>query len=610
MTLKGDKIGGNTQGISDFWLEQLTDLAKLRIPKDRLFSEELAFSMAKITQSLAVEVCVYIDRRGRVVHTQVGDNRSVSLEFMKQRTARHHLSGLRCVHTHPNGSGMLSDVDLTSMPILRFDAMIAIGVDVAAKKDEYLLKSVGVAFGVLGDAKPQPFLCKNIHAALGLDFLEMVAVIEKTAAKTITHYEIGEKTTRALLVNITGKNSEEQARNSLAELAELAKTAGLLVADSILQKKPSPDVATFVGRGKAEELRFLAQITEVDSLVFDSELTPVQMRNLENITGRAIIDRSMLILDIFARRAMSNEGKLQVELAQLKYMMPRLVGKGEVLSRLGGGIGTRGPGETKLEVDRRVIRGRIHDLEKKLDAVVKTRQLHRQRRQRENMAVVALVGYTNAGKSTLLNALTQAEVPAEDKLFATLDTTTRKLELPSGRQILLSDTVGFIRNLPHHLVAAFRATLEEVCEADLLLHVIDSSSPEVEEQAAAVHEVLADLQCADKVTISVLNKADKLENECEMRFLTGHFENGIAISAKEKQGIDELLQMIAALLPQKDRELNILLPYAAGGDLSLIHEAGKVLTEEYEAEGIAVKAIVPNEIYGKLTAKYPPKKSS
>ena len=607
MALKGDKIGGNTQGISEFWLEQLEELAAIRIPKDQLFSEELAFRMAKITQNLSVEICVYIDRRGRVVHTQVGDKHSVSLETMSQRTAQHHLSGIRCVHTHPNGSGVLSDVDLTSMPILRFDAMIALGVDVDVKKDDYLLKTVGVAFGVLGEAKPQPFLCKNIHAAMGLDFLEMVSAIEKTAAKDLTHHELGEKITRALLVNITGKSADEQAKNSLAELAELAKTAGLTVVDSILQKKPSPDVATFVGKGKAEELRFLTQIMEVDSLVFDSELTPVQMRNLENITGRAIIDRSMLILDIFAQRAMSNEGKLQVELAQLKYMMPRLVGKGEVLSRLGGGIGTRGPGETKLEVDRRVIRGRINDLEKKLDAVVKTRQLHRQHRQKENMPVVALVGYTNAGKSTLLNALTQAEVLAEDKLFATLDTTTRKLELPSGRQILLSDTVGFIRNLPHHLVAAFRATLEEVCEADLLLHVMDSSSPEIEEQAVAVNEVLAGLKCQDKVTISVLNKADKLENDCEIKFLTGHFDNGIAVSAREKRGIDELLQMIAALLPQKDRELNILLPYAAGGDLSMIHEVGKVLAEEYVEDGIAVKAIVPNEIYGKLTGKYPRK---
>ena len=604
MALKGDKISGNKKGVSDFWLGQLEELSEIKVPKDQLFSEELAWKMADITRNLECEICVYIDRRGRVVHTQIGDKHSVSLETMTKRNAKHHLSGLRCVHTHPNGNGMLSDVDLTSMPMLKFDAMIAIGVDIKAKKDDYLLKTVGVAFGVLGDSKPQPFLCKNIHVAMGLDFLEMVAAIEKAAAKTMTHYELTDKDTRALLINITGKNTDEQAKSSLEELADLADTAGLVVVDTILQKKAVPDSATFVGKGKAEELRFLSQILEVDSLVFDSELTPVQIRNLETMTGRAIIDRSMLILDIFAQRAMSNEGKLQVELAQLKYMMPRLVGQGEVLSRLGGGIGTRGPGETKLEIDRRVIRSRINELEKKLDLVVKTRKLHRSHRQKENMPVVALVGYTNAGKSTLLNALTDAGVMAENKLFATLDTTTRKLELPSGRVVLLSDTVGFIRNLPHHLVAAFRATLEEVVEADLLLHVMDASSEEIDEQAAAVNEVLASLGCADKVTVSVLNKADKLDNEGTVRFLVGHYDNGIAVSAKEKQGLDELLQMIAAMLPKKDSEITVLLPYSAGADLSVIHESGRVISEEYQGEGILVKAVVPNEIYGKLANKY------
>ena len=604
MALKGDKIVGKIDGISDFWLEQLNSLSEIRVPKDQLFSEELAFLMAKITQVLGSEICVYIDRRGRIVHTQVGDKHSVSLESMTQRNARHHLSGLRCVHTHPNGNGMLSEVDLTSMPMLKFDAMIAIGVDITAKKDDYLLKTVGVAFGVLGDSKPKPFLCRDIKVAMSLDFLEMVSSIEKAAAKSLTHYDLAEKPTKALLVNITGKNTDEQSKNSLDELADLVATAGLEVIDSILQKKPAPDVATFIGKGKADELRFLCQVLEVDSLVFDSELTPVQIRNLEAITGRAIIDRSMLILDIFAQRAMSNEGKLQVELAQLKYMMPRLVGQGEVLSRLGGGIGTRGPGETKLEVDRRVIRSRINELEKKLDLVVKTRKLHRQHRQKENVPVVALVGYTNAGKSTLLNALTEADVLAENKLFATLDTTTRKLELPSGRTILLSDTVGFIRNLPHHLVAAFRATLEEVVEADLLLHVMDASSPEIEEQAIAVNEVLRSLKCEDKVTISVLNKADKLENIGIERYLVGHYDNGIAVSAKEKRGLDELLKVISALLPQKDREVYVILPYTAGADLSMIHESGKVLSEEYVENGIKVKAIVPNEVFGKISSKY------
>lgn len=604
MAVKGDKIVGNIAGVSDFWLEQLASLSEIRVPKYQLFSEELAFAMGRITCALGNEICVYIDRKGRIVHTQIGDKHSVSLEAMAQRNARHHLSGLRCVHTHPNGNGMLSEVDLTSMPMLRFDAMIAIGVDISAKKDDYILKTVGVAFGTLGDSKPKPFLCKDIKTAMNLDFTEMVYSVEKAAAKLLTHYDLAEKPTKALLVNITGKKNDEQAKSSLEELADLAVAAGLDVIDCILQKKPSPDVATFIGKGKADELRFLCQVLEIESLVFDSELTPVQIRNLENITGRAIIDRSMLILDIFAQRAMSNEGKLQVELAQLKYMMPRLVGQGEVLSRLGGGIGTRGPGETKLEVDRRVIRSRINELEKKLDSVVKTRKLHRKHRQKENIPVVALVGYTNAGKSTLLNALTESDVLAENKLFATLDTTTRKLELPSGRSILLSDTVGFIRNLPHHLVAAFRATLEEVVEADLLLHVMDASSPEIEEQAMAVHNVLCSLKCEDKAIISVLNKADKLENEGLERYLVGHYDNGIAVSAKTKKGLDELLKAVTALLPQKDREINVLLPYTAGSDLSFIHESGKVISEEYAENGIKVKAVVPDEVYRRILSKY------
>ncbi len=600
----GEKIAGNTKGISDFWLRRLEELGKFRVQKDRLFSEELAINMAEITRQINKEICVYLDRRGRVVHTQVGDKHSVNLSQLSNREANHHLSGLRCIHTHPNGDGTLSSVDLTALPQLRFDAMVALGVDSRAKKTEYLLKTVGVAFGVLGKEKPKPFLCKNCKAALELDFLEMVHAIEKAAARELRHYDLTDRSTRVLLINITGKEREEQAENSLIELADLAETAGLFVVDSLLQKKQTPDVATFVGKGKADELRFLSQILEVDSLVFDSELTPVQMRNLETITGRAIIDRSMLILDIFASRANSNEGKLQVELAQLKYMLPRLVGQGEVLSRLGGGIGTRGPGETKLEVDRRAIRRRIHELETKLDHVVKTRTLHRQRREKENIPVVALVGYTNAGKSTLLNALTDANVWAENQLFATLDTTTRKRELPNGRIILLSDTVGFIRRLPHHLVAAFRATLEEVVEADLLLHVIDASSEEMDEQAVAVNDVLASLNCLDKVTISVLNKTDKLENPGTVKFLEGHFSHAVTISAKNKQGIDHLLQMIALLLPQKDKEVQLLLPYQDGSMLSRIHENGKILNEEYTESGIYIEAVIPEELYGQLAAKY------
>ena len=334
--------------------------------------------------------------------------------------------------------------------------------------------------------------------------------------------------------------------------------------------------------------------------MFDDELTPVQMRNLERITGRAIIDRTMLILDIFAQRARSNEGKLQVELAQLRYMLPRLVGQGEALSRLGGGIGTRGPGETKLEVDRRRIRRRISELEERLAQTVRTRQLHRQERKAKEIPIVALVGYTNAGKSTLLNALTGADVLAEDKLFATLDTTVRRVELPNGQPVLLTDTVGFILKLPHHLIAAFRATLEEVVESDVILHVLDATAHNADAQAAAVAEVLTYLDAAAKPTITVVNKIDGLALAGPVQLTLGHFENSIAISAKNHLGLDLLLQKISEILPENLLTVTCFVPYNQMNFLHAIHREGKIWAESYLEEGVQIQASLPQPLYQRL----------
>ena len=356
----------------------------------------------------------------------------------------------------------------------------------------------------------------------------------------------------ALLVGLETGNSSWDLDASLQELAQLAETAGVEVKGVVRQKRDRPDAALFIGQGKVKELALLRQQMDANVIIFDDELTPVQQRNLELSLGVKIIDRTALILDIFAQRAHSREGKLQVELAQMRYRLPRLSGKGTELSRLGGGIGTRGPGETKLEVDRRRVRTRINDIEKELALVLQQRQQQRQRRKDNEVPLIALVGYTNAGKSTLLNALTDAGVLAENKLFATLDPTTRSVTLPDGETILFSDTVGFIQKLPHQLVAAFRATLEEVVEADLLLHVVDASHSQREAQEQAVYEVLKELKVAEKPMLLVFNKADRMEAG-EPAVVERLLRRGDAflVSALQKTGLEELLLAVAAKVKRR-----------------------------------------------------------
>lgn len=388
------------------------------------------------------------------------------------------------------------------------------------------------------------------------------------------------ETEKALLVSVD--TGEFDAETSIDELEELAHTAGAEVLGKLIQRRERIEAATFVGYGKLAEIIFFCENNDVDLLIFDSELTPSQQRNLEKLTNVRVIDRTMLILDIFAARARTSEGKLQVELAQLKYSLPRLMGQGQQLSRLGGGIGTRGPGETKLESDRRHIRRRIQKLEEELRQLEKRRAMLRSRREKDGVISVAIVGYTNAGKSTLMNALTDAGVLTENKLFATLDPTSRALILPDGRQVMLVDTVGLIRRLPHKLVEAFKSTLEEAATATVILNVCDAADEHASEHLEVTKKLLEELGCEGKPIISVMNKCDKVGDLYAMPT----FRGTVMISALEQKGLDNLLQAICDALPQTVREVKLLIPFQNGGDAARLREDGVVLEEEYRPEGL------------------------
>lgn len=396
----------------------------------------------------------------------------------------------------------------------------------------------------------------------------------------------------------TGSNDtlNDTTDESVEELEELVKTAGGEVAGILIQNKSDIDTGTYLGSGKLEELKVLCENMQADTVVFDNELSPIQLKNITDYIGTKVLDRSMLILDIFAMRAKSGEGKLQVELAQLKYTLPRLRGMGIAMSRTGAGIGTRGPGETRLETDRRHISRRIHALEDEIKELKKHRELIRTRRKKDGVITAALVGYTNAGKSTLLNALTDAGVFAEDKLFATLDPTSRAITLPDNRNILLVDTVGFIRKLPHHLVEAFKSTLEEAVVADVLLHVVDSSNPAVDDQIEVTNQVLSSIGAVNKPVIGVYNKIDLCEDTAFLR----HFDVSVEISAKHKKGINELIEAISESAPGKKKKYSVLIPYSDGSVASYIHENQKVLSEEYTGEGTQMEVLLDLESYEKL----------
>lgn len=415
----------------------------------------------------------------------------------------------------------------------------------------------------------------------------------------MTGFEIIEEVEeRVILVGVSTGDGDD-TEQSLDELEELAKTAGAVTVGRVIQNREQIHPGTYIGSGKIAEVQQMAYEVEATGIICDDELTPAQLKNLEEELDLKVMDRTLIILDIFASRASTSEGKIQVELAQLKYRQARLVGLGSSLSRLGGGIGTRGPGEKKLEMDRRLIKSRIAQLNRELEEVKRHREVTRSKRSRKSTAVIAIVGYTNAGKSTLLNTMTGAQVLEEDKLFATLDPTTRILELPSGQEILLTDTVGFIRKLPHHLIDAFRSTLEEARYADIILHVVDASSPQMDQQMYVVYDTLKNLGVTNKKIITLFNKQDKVTEAEVPKDLKA--EKTVRISAKWGEGLEEVKQILEEILNEKNVLIERFYDYKDAGLIQLIRKYGQLLEEEYRADGIYVKAYVPMEIYGAVT---------
>lgn len=589
------EIKGNIKGIRDSVIAELQKLYDMQSPQ--LVSQELAVKLADITEYINREISVYITRSGQIIEIAVGDNATVELPSFSGRRGAGRLSCIRCIHTHPGGNPYLSGVDISALKNNKYDAMVAIGVVSPDFTKSEL--TFGLITGIDSNENytAECYGPYSIEDAENINFVNTVSTIERILDKQTGTASLQVMSERAILIGMEwGRNdSLWTVDDSLEELKQLADTAGATVIKKFIQKRPKPDPAFFIGRGKVQELALYVQQENIDLCIFDDELSPAQQRNIESVMGIRILDRTALILDIFAQRARTNEGKLQVELAQLQYTLPRIMGKGLMLSRLGGGIGTRGPGETKLEVDRRRIRDRIAFIKDQIEKVKAVRSLHRSKRKKNNVFEVSLVGYTNAGKSTLLNTLTNSDIYAKDQLFATLDPTTRQLTLPNKQEIIITDTVGFIQRLPHQLIAAFRSTLEVVTEADLLVHVIDVSHELYKEQAAAVHEVLKEIGAETKPVITVYNKIDKLPPDSKLADRLALEEDTVCISAAKKLNLETLQQMIESHLKSKAVEVTLCIPYAETAKAAQLHETANVLEQEYTENGAVMKVILPVE---------------
>lgn len=580
------EIKGNIKGLKKNLLQEIELLYDFTIPYGNIATVELISKLNELTNQCGREIALYVNRRGIVQEVILGDSATAKLPALDGRRSEYRLSGIRCIHTHPDSYSKLSKADLSALIKFRYDAMIAIGTQEQfppqisfAFLSEYSLDK-GFSSSEVGSMDVEEFCSINLMA--------IVIAVEKEFAKIIAPQDVESMTERAIIIGIdTGNKVRWSVDESLTELKQLAETAGAEVVGRVSQKRDRADSSLYIGRGKVQEITLLCQQEHADVVICDDELTPAQQRNLERELGKKIVDRTALILDIFAQRARTHEGKLQVELAQMQYNLPRIMGQGLVLSRLGGGIGTRGPGESKLEMDRRHIRDRINDIKNELERVKRIRTQHREKRAELAMTSIALVGYTNAGKSTLLNKLTDAEVFVADQVFATLDPTTRKLVLPDNNEALLTDTVGFIQKLPHQLVAAFRATLEEVIWSDLLIHVVDASHHLYKEQSAAVYTVLKELGIENKKIITVFNKIDKVEDEERRAFLL-ETEDSILISAKSGLGFSDLLEAIKATLSLIVIEKFLLVPYNDSVVVAKLHELFQVLSIDYEEAGVKV----------------------
>lgn len=591
-------LAGNTDNIKKDLLKQIEDLEQIQSPRHLLLSPELAWKLASLTGIINREIAVFIDRQGQVRNVSIGDSHTASLLRQNLRRGEYRLSGVRCIHTHPNGDSTLSQLDLEALQDYKLDAMAALAV--AGSKPA----SFSAAFlrPEQGDGLiPQVYGPYPIGSLEDFPFLQILLEADKAIQRPGGFRTLKERE-RAILIGLREKNGALlSGEDSLAELAELAKTAGAQVAGCLLINAHKIDPAQYLGKGKAKDLALLRQQEAVDLFILDDELSPRQQYKLQEIIGCRVIDRPALILQIFADRAQTREGKLQVELAQLNYMLPRLTGLGVSLSRLGGGIGTRGPGETKLETDRRHIRRRINELKNEVEEIKKQRSLLRKQRQENQIPVVTMVGYTNAGKSTLMNALTNAGVLAEDKLFATLDPTTRRLALNNG-EILLTDTVGFIHKLPPQLTAAFRATLEELRFSDLLLHVVDSSAQALKAHIDTVNQVLEELDLGDKPRIVVFNKFDLVQDPLEFNGMLAAHKPAAAVSALKGTNLDQLLDLVAQNIPNRPEEVSLLIPFEESGLVNLLYRQGQVKETIYTQQGIICTALVKEPLAERLQA--------
>ncbi len=582
------KVAGNVKGIKNVILDELESIYDMTVPNAQVITEEMAKVLLAVSAKCEREIAVYITRRGVVAEVLMGGGDTVMLTQVSNRRAEHKLCGMRCIHTHPNGDSRLSELDISALRRLRYDCMVSLSEDREGIKASLACISGCDEQGNFQIAAQEEMTLADL---LNINIQKLIENVEKELSRGEQGYEVDKKQERAILVGLDNGRTVWTIENSLEELKQLADTAGAEVVCKVWQKKDRPDTALYIGRGKLDEIRNIVQKEDVDVVVFDDELSPAQQRNIEAVLGIKVLDRTGLILDIFAQRARTHEGKLQVALAQMQYNLPRIMGQGLVLSRLGGGIGTRGPGETKLETDRRYIRDRISDIKKELEQVKKVRQLHRKQRESDGVVQVSLVGYTNAGKSTLLNALTQtnSQVYVANQLFATLDPTTRVFKMPNQQEVMLTDTVGFVQKLPHQLVAAFRATLEEVIWADLLIHVVDVSHPLYKEQVEAVNVVLSELGALEnKKIITVYNKIDLQEDQWLLKMLQTE-EDAVNISAKSGEGFAQLSALIENKLDMLHKDITVLIPYDKTALVNHIHEnAATVCSTEYLQDGVQI----------------------
>lgn len=590
-------IYGKTEGIRNSILNELEKIYDINVPKYSVCTEEIIQIISRVTAEIEKEVSVAISRKGKVINVAIGDSTSVEVPLIDINERK--LSGVRVIHTHPNGICRLSALDASALLKLKLDAIVAIAIDEGEIKDA----SLGFC-----TVQNDVLLCEeyphlSIDQTLNFNVLDKINYVEEIIKTSDVEEDDTEK---AILV---GSDTEE----SLKELKELADACDIPVLDTVFQKRNKVDTAFYIGKGKVFEIANLRQEKRANLIIFDDELSGSQVRNLESATGVKVIDRTTLILEIFARRAKTKEARIQVELAQLKYRSARLMGLGTVLSRTGGGIGTKGPGEKKLEIDRRKIREEILELQKELKKIRKTREVQRERRNKQNIPQVSLVGYTNAGKSTLRNTLcdiasardnqAKEKVFEANMLFATLDTTTRAITLPRNRGITLTDTVGFVQKLPHELVEAFKSTLEEVIYSDLLCHVVDASSDKCENQIEAVENVLEELGATDKPTLLVLNKIDLISEE-RLEELKDKYKERyeiVCISAFERINLDQLLDKVEEKLPYTLVEKEYIIPYTEQQVVAYLHRASNILEEDYREEGTYIKAQVDDEVKNKCS---------